>query len=184
MGRSKKFTRLLSITGRWGPNVKKVLMKNNMIHWIDNISKVAGQVSALFMVLIVVLINVEIVVRTLSNTSTFIADEYSGYFLVAVVLLGLAYALKHDAHIRVEVIRTRLGGKSKRIVDVMASLFGIILTLYVAYHAVLMTKDAYVLEMTADSISETPIFIPQIVIPLGLLVFALQLIATLIRRLK
>lgn len=159
-------------------------MKNKILNWIDNMSKIAGQASALFMICIVVLINVEILMRTLFNTSTFIADEYSGYFLVAVVLLGLAYALKHDAHIRVEVIRTRLGEKSKRVVDAISALLGVILTLYVTYHAILMAKDAYTLEMTADSISETPIFIPQIIIPLGLLLFALQLIATLIRRLR
>lgn len=159
-------------------------MKSKIISWIDGLTKLAGQISALFMVLIVVLINVEILIRTIFNSSTFIADEYSGYFLVAVVLLGLAHALKHDAHIRVEVILTRLSSKSRRIADVMASLLGIILTSFVTYHAVQMTLDAYVLEMTADSISETPIFIPQIMIPIGLYLFALQLIATLIRRLK
>lgn len=159
-------------------------MKLKILNWIDNGSKVGGYISALFMVAIVVLINVEILLRTLFNTSTFIADEYSGYFLVSVVLLGLAYALKQDAHIRVEVIRTRLGSTSKRVVDVIASLFGIVLTTYVAFHAIMMTKDAYTLEMTADSISETPIFIPQIVIPIGLALFVFQLIATLIRRLR
>jgi TRAP-type C4-dicarboxylate transport system permease small subunit len=159
-------------------------MKKTLLAWIDKGAQTAGQVSALFMVSIVVLINVEIILRALFNTSTLIADEYSGYFLVAVVLMGLAYALKHDAHIRVEVIRTRLGHRGKNRVDAGCTLLGIVITIYAIYHAVLMAKDAYLLEMTADSISETPLFLPQLMIPLGLILFALQLIATFIRRMR
>jgi TRAP-type C4-dicarboxylate transport system permease small subunit len=155
-----------------------------MLHWIHKGAQIAGIVSAFFMVSIVVLINVEILLRTLFNTSTLIADEYSGYCLVAVVLMGLAYALKLDAHIRVEVIRTRLGKRSQNLVDACCALLGIILMIYAIYHAALMTNDAYLLGMTADSISETPLFLPQIMIPLGLILFALQLIATFIRRLR
>jgi TRAP-type C4-dicarboxylate transport system permease small subunit len=159
-------------------------MKKTLLAWIDKGALAAGHVSALFMVSIVVLINVEIILRALFNTSTLIADEYSGYFLVAVVLMGLAYAVKHDAHIRVEVIRTRLGQKGKNRVDAGCTLLGIVITIYAIYHAVLMAKDAYLLEMTADSISETPLFLPQLMIPLGLILFVLQLIATFIRRLR
>jgi TRAP-type transport system small permease protein len=159
-------------------------MKNMMLSQIDRISKIAGLLSAVFMVLIVILINVEIVIRTFFNRSTYIADEYSSYFLVAVVLLGLAYAAKHNCHIRVEVIRTRLSKGSRRIVDIFCLAAAIILMLYGTYHASYMAFDAYSMNITADSISETPIFLPQLMIPLGLILFVLQLIATLIRRLS
>lgn len=159
-------------------------MKNTVMNWIDRVSKIAGQISAVFMVLIVILINVEIVLRSIFNTSTFIADEYASYFLVAVVMMGLAYALKEDSHIRVEVIRTRLSQRAKRIVDCLCTLLGIVLAGFVTYFAVIMSWDSFSLEITADSISETPIYLPQLMIPCGLLLFVVQLIATLIRRVR
>lgn len=159
-------------------------MKNIITNWADKLSEAAGYISAIFMILIVILINTEIIVRSFFDSSTYIADEYSSYFLVAVVLLGLAYALKEEAHIRVEVIRGRLPEKGKQIFDICGTLAGLALTLFITYHATQMVWDSYSLEITADSISETPLFIPQLMIPIGLLLFALQLIATLIRRLK
>lgn len=159
-------------------------MTDKLLEWIDKGAQIAGWIAGLFMIAIVALINVEIILRTFFNTSTFIADEFSGYFLVAVVLMGLAYALLHDAHIRVEVIRSRLAHGARRTIDILCALVGGLLTLYVARHALRMVIDAYELGMTADSISETPIFIPQILIPVGLILLALQLLATGIRRLR
>ena len=54
---------------------------------------------------------------------------------------------------------------------------------FALYHSILMVHDSYLLEMTADSISETPIYIPQIMIPVGLILFMLQLAAVFTRRL-
>lgn len=159
-------------------------MGNKMINLIDKLSKIAGMISAIFMVLIVVLVNLEIIVRTLFNKSTHIADEYSSYFLVVVVLMGLAYAMRHDAHIRVEVIRTRMNNSIKRSIDILCFLFAIILSSYATYYAIFMTHDVYVVGVTADSISETPLYLPQLIIPVGLILFILQLMASLIRRLQ
>lgn len=159
-------------------------MKNKKTNWIDSLSEAGGYISAIFMILIVILINTEIIVRSFFDRSTYIADEYSSYFLVAVVLLGLAYALKEQAHIRVEVIRGRLSEQGKRVVDICGILSGLLLTLFITYHSIQMVWDSYSLDITADSISETPLYIPQLMIPIGLLLFALQLIATLIRRLR
>lgn len=159
-------------------------MINKILNQIDMLSKIGGQFSAIFMVLIVLLINIEIVIRTFFNSSTYIADEYSSYFLVAVVLLGLAYAAKNESHIRVEVIRSRVGKNINRIIDIICLTGALVLTGYGVYHATYMAFDAYAMKITADSISETPIFLPQLMIPIGLTLFILQLIATLIRRLQ
>lgn len=159
-------------------------MKEIILNWADKLSEVAGYISALFMIFIVVLINVEIIVRSFFDSSTYIADEFSSYFLVAVVMLGLAYALKENAHIRVEVIRGKLPQNAQRIVDIVATVAGLVLTVFITYHAVVMVWDSYSLEITADSISETPLYLPQLMLPAGLVLFAVQLIATLIRRLR
>ena len=159
-------------------------MKNKKTNWVDSLSEAGGYISAIFMILIVILINTGRIVRSFFDSSTYIADEYSSYFLVAVVLLGLAYALKEQAHIRVEVIRGRLSEQGKRVVDICGILAGLLLTLFITYHSIQMVWDSYSLDITADSISETPLYIPQLMIPIGLLLFALQLVATLIRRLR
>lgn len=150
---------------------------------IEACSKAGGYVSGLFMLLIVALISVEIVVRTLFDTSTLIADEYSAYFFVVVVMMGLSFSMKEGAHIRISLLRGKLSEKVQAVLDAVVLVGAIALTCFALYHAVLMTYDVWELEMTADSISETPIYIPQLVIPVGLFLLIVQLISDLLRRL-
>jgi len=158
-------------------------MTEKFINWIDTIAKAGGYLSAFFMVLIVILITVEIFIRTLFGVSTLVADEYSAYFFVGVVMLGLAFSLQDGAHIRITLVLSRLNEKAEMVLSMIVILFAVVLCSYALYHSGLMAYDAYSLEMTADSISETPIYIPQLFIPLGFLLFDLQLISIFLRRL-
>lgn len=154
-----------------------------LIATIEGLSRAGGYISGFFMVLIVLLIVVEIVARTVFNASTLISDEYSAYFFVAVVMSGLAFSMKEGAHIRISIVRSRVSRQWQRILDLGVLLIALVLSCFALYHAVLMAYDVWDLGMTADSISETPLFIPQLVIPVGLLLFILQLVSNFLRRL-
>jgi len=130
------------------------------------------------------MIAVEIICRSVFKTSTMVADEFSGYLMVVAVMAGLAYTLESDSHIRITILLVKLGPNAKRFMEVLATGFALALTLFVCYHAGLMVYDSYSYDMRADSISETPIFIPQLIVPLGLAGLVLQLVALFIRRLK
>ena len=66
-------------------------MIQKLLGWIDTGCRFGAYLSALGMLVIVALISVEIGARSLFNSSTLIADEYSGYLMVTVVMLGLSY---------------------------------------------------------------------------------------------
>lgn len=159
-------------------------MIHRIVSVIDRISAGAGYISAGFMLLIVILITSEIVLRTLFGVSTLIADEYSAYFFVAVVLLGLAHTFKAGAHIQITLISGRLAGRAGQVLELVVTVIAFAICSFALYHAVLMVWDTRSLEMTADSISETPIWIPQLSIPIGLVIFDLQLVARFLRRLS
>jgi TRAP-type C4-dicarboxylate transport system permease small subunit len=154
-----------------------------LITLIDRLSFGGACLSALFMMLIVVLIALEIVLRSVFNTSTLISDEYSAYFFVGVVLLGLAFTLKEEAHIRITLLTSVLGEKGAAILDVIATVGAIGITSFTLYYASAMVYDSWQLGMLADSISETPIYLSQLAIPIGLLLFNFQLGARLLKRL-
>ena len=153
------------------------------ITFIERLSLWGASLSAVFMVLIVVIIAVEIVLRSVFNTSTLIADEYSAYFFVGVVLLGLAFTLKEEAHIRITLLTSLLGKRGKGVLDTMATIAAMAITTFALYHTALMAYESWELGMLADSISETPIYLSQVVIPAGLLMFDLQLAARFLKRL-
>ena len=149
---------------------------------IEKLSLGGAFLSAIFMVLIVALIAVEILIRSVFNSSTLISDEYSAYFFVGVVLLGLAFTLKEEGHIRITLLTSVLGDKGRAFLDLFATVLAIVITTFALYYAGEMVYDSWSLGMRADSISETPIYLSQMVIPLGLLMLDLQLGARLLKR--
>ncbi len=158
-------------------------MIQRLLGWIDKGSRFGAWLSALAMLVTVALISVEIGARSLFKSSTLIADEYSGYLMVAVVMLGISYTFVEGGHIRINILTSRLSGQSARVLDAVVSLAAFLMCAFFLYHSVLMVYDSFSYDMRADSLSETPIFIPQIMIVVGFFLLTLQVAAYFIRRL-
>ncbi|WP_172399591.1 TRAP transporter small permease subunit [Geothermobacter hydrogeniphilus] len=158
-------------------------MIDRLLRWIDRCSRIGACLSALCMLLIVGLVATEVALRTLAGRSTLVADEYSGYLMVATVLFGLAYTLASDGHIRITILTGRLPEKPQRWFESLAALLALLLCLYLFRHACVMVYDTWSLGMTADSIAETPLWIPQLSLLAGLALLCLQLLAEMLRRL-
>lgn len=152
------------------------------IHIVEAASDFGAALSALFMVLIVLLIGSEIVLRSLFNLSTLISDEYSAYFFVAMVLLGLAFTLKEEGHIRITLVTSMVGKKAELVLEVIATLTAVFLIFFAIYYSSIMVYDSWYLDIQADSISETPVYLTQMVIPVGLVMLEFQLVARLLKR--
>ncbi len=137
-------------------------MIEKLLKGVDACSKLGAYLSAFCMLSIVGLIVVEIICRSFFNVSTFIADEYSGYLMVAAVMSGLGFTLQTDSHIKITILLAKLGPEQKRNFELIATLFATAMTLFALYHAVLMVADTFSYDMRADSISETPLYLPQV----------------------
>lgn len=158
-------------------------MIEKLLGLIDKGSRIGASLSALAMLVIVALISIEIGARSLFSSSTLIADEYSGYLMVAVVMLGLSYTFAEGGHIRINILTSRLSGGAARVLDVLVALSALLMCAFFLYHAVLMVYDSFIYDMRADSISETPVYIPQIMVVIGFAFLTLQVAAYLVRRL-
>ena len=152
--------------------------------WIDKLSDYGAYLSAVFMIFIVALILFEIFLRTFFHTSTLISDEFSAYFFVSVVMLGLSYTFKENGHIRITLVLSRLSKKTEKVFDIITSCIALVLTSFMFYHSLRMVIDTYKLDMRADSIAETPLFIPEIALPIGFFLFMLQILFKIIGRIR
>lgn len=153
-----------------------------VIKFIDMASNIGAVFSAIFMILIVCLISVEIFLRTFFNTSTLISDEYSAYMFVFVVMLGLSYTFKEKGHIRITIITSRLGKKVQKYLEIVVLFFVLAILLFSIYYSAKMVYDTYSLDMRADTIAETPLYLPQIALPIGYTIFFLQVISEILKK--
>jgi len=142
---------------------------------VELLSRLGGYAAAGFMLCIVVLILLEIAVRTGWDSSTQVASEYSGYFMVALVLLGFAETFRSGAFIRIELLMPRLPSKARRVCEILVSLLSLAITIYALRYSLDMTWESLRLDMRADTMAETPFWIPQLALPTGLSLLALQI---------
>lgn len=129
------------------------------------------------MLFIVFLILLEVFVRSFLNTSTMITDEYSAYLYVVLVFFGLGYTLATDGHIRVKVISSRLNERGQALLDLCATAVALGLAGFALKFSVSLVWEAYSLRMVSETPAQTPMWIPQAAIPLGLILFMAQLLA-------
>lgn len=151
---------------------------------IDKISSLGGACSSLCIILIVVMILVEIAVRTFSGQSTFITEEYSGYLLCWFAFMGMAYTLKTDGHIRVTMLLSRLGPRKKASMEIFSGIVGLGVFVYLTTYLGILFYDSVNTGVRSMHVSQTPLFIPQIIPVLGSALMAVQFVSFVASRLK
>jgi len=151
---------------------------------VNKLSLWGAYLASLILISLVVLILVEIFIRSTFDMSTMIADEYSGYLYLASIFLGLAYTFNEKAHIRINIISSRLNKKSNRIIDIVAGTVTLFVLIFVFYRTVIFTYDSFELEMLSEAVSETPLYLTQLVMPIGILLFISSVLVFIIKGIK
>lgn len=140
---------------------------------LDRLERAAIALAILLMVLMAALMNVEIVSRYGFGRSTQIADEYAGYFFTAVTLLCFVPAMRHGRFIRVMFVVERLPRPVRLIFDAIASLAGAGVSAILAWTTFQLVYASWSFGSTSLQAVQTPLFIPQSVMPVGFAILAL-----------
>jgi len=149
---------------------------NFISNFIGKLTKTGAYLSAFILVSLVSLILIEIFIRAFFDMSTMIADEYSGYFYLASIFFGLAYTFSSDSHIRINIITSRLSKKTNNKIDILAAVITLAVLAFALYRTILFTYDSYELEMLSENVSETPLYLTQLAMPIGITMFMLAVV--------
>ena len=151
---------------------------DRFITYLGYIGAAMGCVSILIMV---VMISLSVALRYLFSKPFLFVDEFSGYLLVVVVYMGFAYSV--DAHITVDLVAKRLPKKVRaalEVVTLLASLFLIGVFFRFAWAYFLDTMRSH---WRAATVYETPLWIPQVFLWVGLIFFGLAIATRVVRKL-
>ena len=151
---------------------------------VFRISRGAAIVSAAILVTMVLHILTEIVLRSFFATSTFVLDEFVGYGVAAMTFLCLGYALEDGSLIRVQLLLTRSPPPVRRGLEALGAALTLALSLFLIVHFWTSVSRNWSRGAVSQSIAEVPLWIPEGLVLLGLVLFALQLFAHLLRLLR
>lgn len=93
---------------------------------IEKLLHYLGIMTALILAALVLLIVYDALVRYLFSGGSIALQELEWHLFDVVILLGIAYALKEGAHVRVDIFYASFSHKTKALVNMIASLFFIL----------------------------------------------------------
>ena len=146
------------------------------------LARLGAGIASMLILALVVLITVEIVGRSFFDYSTMLADEYSGYFYLAMVYFGLAYTFDQNGHIRIRLLTDRLNRRRRKWADMLAGTLTAFMLLYALVYSWHFMRESYTMEMVSEGVSETPLYLTQIPIVIGLGFFLLSTVVFILQK--
>lgn len=143
---------------------------------IDFFGRCANYFADICLVGMALLISVEVFSRALFRVSTLVGEEWPAYLLVCIVFFGMAQAFREDAFLSVGIFSRRLQRRSRTVLRCVCVGFALAFIALFDYQLVRFVAESYASDVKSISYSETPLYIPQLAMPIGLSLLGLQLI--------
>src|SRR5687768_1133664 len=80
---------------------------------VEALSDAAGAVAGAATLLLTVMVTSGVAARRVFNAPFLFVEEFSGYVVLAIVFLGLAYTMRSGGHIRVDIVQDRVRGRAR-----------------------------------------------------------------------
>ena len=93
---------------------------------IDNSIKYLGYFTAFIVSILVLLVVYDATARYLFSTGSIALQELEWHLFDVVILFGIAYTLRENAHVRVDIFYASYSDKTKALINIIASLFFIL----------------------------------------------------------
>ena len=156
------------------PKVDRLLRAANLL------SAVGVVIGGILFSLMTLLILAEVLLRTFFDKSTLVASEYSGYLLAAMIYLALAYSFREGAQIRISFMKERLKGLPLHLIEIACTSIAAILCTLSSIFLWDMVKTSFERGVVAYSVVETPLWIPQSTVLVGMILLLFQVLAYLL----
>ena len=150
---------------------------------LDKMYQGAGYLAGACIAVITVMILVQIVARWFGMIvpST---EDFSGYLLAATSFLALAHTFRHGGHIRVTLLIHRLSPGWQRGFMYFALIVITAIAGYGAYHLSYLVYESWIFEELSQGYIAVPLWIPQVPMALGAVLFFIALLDDLILSLQ
>lgn len=146
----------------------------------STLNKIAASIAAILLVLMVALILIEIVLRFFS-LSTFMTDVLVGYGAAAITFLALGWTLEQGSMIRVNAFTQRLNHRSSQIAAGFSIFSTLVLVSYLIYFEWSSVIKLFSRGRKSEHYFQIPLWIPETIFLVGLILLALQLIVLALR---
>lgn len=147
------------------------------------LNRLSGALAMLLIVYVLCHILLEIGLR-LFGESTYVLDEFVGYAVATLTFLGLGYSLERNSIIKVNILSDQLPERYHWLLDLIASALSFAVFTWITYYWYINTLRSLKRGTTSSSIAETPLWIPETMVLIGLSLLCLTLFVRMLQLLS
>ena len=150
---------------------------------LDGLYSTAAWLAGLAMIGILVMVLLTILSRLIGFSAPG-TDAYAGYAMAGAGFMALASTFKKGEHIRVTLLLGALKGTPLKVMEVLALSIATLLSGFLAFYSVRLTWQSWDIEDISVGIDATPMWIPQVFMALGTIIFFIALLDDLVLELQ
>jgi len=154
-----------------------------LISLIDAVTEWTGRLVAWLMALMVLVTMAIVLLRYATTTNTTLLQELVMYMHAFAFMLAIPYALKHNAHVRVDLIYGRLSPRGQAWINLCGHLVLLVPTavFIIIYSRVYVSNAWRILEGSAEVSGIPGVFVLKTLIPVMAALLLLQALAEIVR---
>ena len=145
-----------------------------MRKWLDGLYTASAWLAGFFMVGVFVMVLLTIASRLFGFSATG-SDAYAGYATAGAGFMALASTLKAGEHIRVTLLLGALKGGAHKALELLALGLATLLAGFLAWYSAHLVWQSWEINDISVGIDATPMWIPQIPMAVGTLIFFIAL---------
>ena len=152
---------------------------------LDALVEIAGRVGGWCGFALLVVMAGNVLMRYIFRTGSVAMQELEWHLMAPVSLLCIAYAIKHEGHIRVDIFYARMSARMQQVIELFSCLCALALCMIIIHLSIPYVMQAYSIGEGSPNPGGLPYrWIVKSMIPLGFFFLGLQSLASVLRALK
>lgn len=149
---------------------------------LESIVDWTGRATAWICLFIVVLVAFNVILRYVFRMGPVALQELEWHLMSPIALIGMSYAMRHNAHVRVDIFYERFSPKLQTLIDMLSALLTVVVSIIIIKLSLGFVEQAYAIgEGSPDPGGLPHRFLLRAFIPLGFTLLAIQAVAQLLR---
>lgn len=107
-------------------------------------------------------------------------EELSGYGAVWATYLGIGFALREERHVRVDILTRKLSPRGQELMRFLGDLVSVVFSALITWKGFYLIWASYISGRHTPFL-EIPIYLLQIVLPVGMILFGLEALMDAVR---
>jgi TRAP-type mannitol/chloroaromatic compound transport system permease small subunit len=149
---------------------------------LDVVVEHAGRFGAWTGFALVLVMAGNVLMRYVFHKGSVAMQELEWHLMAPVSLLCIAYAIKHEGHIRVDILYGQMALRTQQVIELISCVLALLLCVILVYLSIPYVMQSYsILEGSPDPGGLPYRFIVNSMIPLGFVLLGLQSLASVLR---